>query len=177
MSIRRSFVGAVALAVALAVGPSGWAQDAPQLSVGVDRSEISTLLGEKFTFRSTITNPGSAPLSGLIAHLNVLSLREGTYVDPEDWSSDRTRYLEPIPPGGSLTTTWQMQAVNDGSFGVFVAVLPETGESVSPTTGPTIRLEVASRRTLNPSGMVPVALGIPAFLGILALAVRIARRG
>ena len=45
----------------------------------------------------------------------------GVYVDPEDWSSHRTRYLAPISAGGSVTLAWKMQAVNSGSFGVYVA--------------------------------------------------------
>lgn len=165
-----------ALAAGLVLAAPAQAQDA-EVSVDVDRSRITTGLGQKFTFRSTITNEGASPRSGLIAQLDVLSLEEGTYVDPEDWSSNRTRYLETIPAGGSITTSWQMQAVNDGEFGIFVAVLPESGEAVPPTTAPTIRLEVAARRTLNPSGMVPVALGTPLLLGLLSLAVRLARRG
>ena len=177
MSRRRLSLVATAVAAVLLSCPPAWAQGDQDASVSVDRSSITTGLGDKFSFRSTITNDGSVPLRGLIAHLNVLSLLDGTYVDPEDWSSNRTRYLEPIPPGGSVTTDWQLQAVNDGDFGVYVAVLPQSGEAVPPKTAPTIRLEVTARRTLNPSGMVPVALGIPALLGLLAVVVRLTRRG
>ncbi len=66
----------------------------------------------------------------------MLSLRDGVYVDPEDWSSRRTRYLATIPTGGSTTITWKMQAVNAGRFGVYVAVLSRTGASRPPTTSP-----------------------------------------
>lgn len=175
MSARYAAAGLV-VAIALAGGAFAWAAGEQAVIVDVDRAEITTSLGEKFSFRSTITNPGTEPVSGLIAHLNVLSLKDGTYVDPEDWSSNRTRYLPPIPAGGSTTSTWQMQAVNDGTFGVYVAALPETGAAIPPTTSPTIRLVVASRRSLNPSGMVPVALGVPLALGVLALGFRLARR-
>ena len=177
MILRRASVATALAAAALVSCPPGLAQGEAGVSASVDRSQITTGLGDKFEFRSTITNESSAPVSGLIAHLNILSLREGTYVDPEDWSSNRTRYLAPIPSGGSVTTTWQLQAVNDGDFGIYVAVLPESGEAVPPTTTPTIRLAVTARRTLNPSGMVPVALGIPTLLGLLALTVRFVRRG
>jgi len=176
MSLRRRWA-VVAAAAALLSPATALAAGGDDVSVSVDRATIQTGLGKKFVFRSTVRNEGSAPVSGLIAHLNILSLRAGTYVDPEDWSSNRTRYLGAIPPGGSVVTTWQLQAVNDGSFGVYVAVLPDSGVAVAPTTTPTIRLGVTSRRTLNPSGMVPVALGIPALLAVLALAVRIRRRG
>lgn len=168
----------LALLVALLVVPASYGADEPaEVSVTVNRARISTKLGGKFTFRSTVTNRGSTAASGLIAHLNVLSLKDGVYVDPEDWSSDRTRYLDPIPAGGSITTTWRMQAVNDGDFGIYVAVLPESGEARPPTTGPAIHLAVAERKTLNAGGIVPLALGIPALLGLLTIGLRVYRRG
>ena len=79
-----------ALAVAallLAVAPAARAG----VTVSVDRTVVATKLGQKFVFHSRIENPGPKPASGLVAHLNVLSLRPGVYVDPEDWSTSRTR--------------------------------------------------------------------------------------
>ena len=175
---RAAGIGCALLVGALLVVPIGTASGGVDgVSVSVDRSRISTELGTKFTFRSTTTNAGSATARGLIAHLNVLSLRNGVYVDPEDWSSNRTRYLDAIPAGGSITTTWHLQAVNDGTFAVYVAVLPNSGIARPPTTAPTVHLEVAARKTLNAGGMLPLALGLPACLGLLALGVRIRRRG
>jgi hypothetical protein len=70
-----------------------------------------------------------------------------------------------------------MQAVNDGNFGIYVAVLPESGVARPPTTGPAIHLAVAARTTLNAGGIVPLVLGIPALLGLMTLGLRIYRRG
>jgi len=137
---------------------------------------VATSLGHKFLLRTTITNRGPGIASNLIAHLNVLSLRSGTYVDPEDWSSHRTRYLTPIPPGGSITLTWNMQAVNSGAFGVYVAVLPASGSPQPPAVGPIVRVSIAHRQTLDSGGILPLALGIPGALGLLTLALRIRRR-
>jgi len=161
------------LVSALLVAPA--ASAASDVSVTVDRHLISTKLGKRFVFRSTITNRGPEAAAGLIAHLNVLSLRSGTYVDPEDWSSNRTRYLATIPPGGSVETTWRMQAVNDGEFGVYVAALPSTGVARPPVTSPTVHVMVAERKTLNSGGILPLALGIPAGLGALAAGLRFGR--
>lgn len=166
----------VAVVVAMLLAPATAAQDG-NIAVTVTPERIATELGGKFAFTSTITNNGATDAQGLIAHLNVLSLRNGIYVDPEDWSTNRTRYLDPLPPGGSTTIRWGMQAVNDGDFGIYVAVLPESGAPIPPTTGPTIHLDVAERKTLNAGGIVPLVLGIPAALGLLALGVRIRRRG
>jgi hypothetical protein len=161
-------------ALVLAAGASAGVR---QVTVAVDRESISASLGHKFRFGTTITNHGSTPARNLIAHLNVLSLRDGTYVDPEDWSSHRTRYLAPIPAGGSVTLTWNMQAVNHGSFGIYVAVLPASGAPQPPAVGPTVHVSIAHRQTLNSGGVLPLALGIPAALGLLTVAVRFTHRG
>lgn len=167
----------VAAVVGLLLAPTATAAGTENVAVTVAPERIATKLGGKFAFTSTITNNGATDAQGLIAHLNVLSLRDGIYVDPEDWSANRTRYLDPIAPGQSATITWRMQAVNDGDFGIYVAVLPESGAPVPPVTGPTIHLDVAERKTLNAGGIVPLVLGIPAALGLVALGVRIRRRG
>ena len=164
-----AFVAALVLAAAPASASS------TRLVVSLDRTQVATRLGHTFAFHSTIANHGSAPAAGLIAHLNVLSLRNGVYVDPEDWSSHRTRYLAPIPAGGSTTLTWRIKAVNAGSIGVYVAVLPGSGAPVPPTTGATLRIAIADRRTLNSGGIVPLALAVPALLGLVVLLARLRR--
>jgi hypothetical protein len=146
------------------------------LSGSNDRAAIATKLGHKFVFHSTIRNNGTASAGGLVAHLNVVDLSGHTYVDPEDWSSHRTRYLAPIPAGASTTVSWPMNAVNSGTIGVYVAVLPRSGAPVPPTTGPTLRVRIQDRKTLNSGGILPLALGLPALLGLTALGVRF-RRG
>jgi hypothetical protein len=168
--MRRALV---AVALLLVTAPA--ADAAGELSVSVDRAVVSTRLGQTFEFRSTIANRGTAAASGLIAHLNVLSLRSGAYVDPEDWSSRRTRYLAPIPAGGSTTLTWRLNAVNAGRLGVYIAVLPQSGAPRPPATGPTIRVEIADRKTLDSGGILPLALGIPALLALATLGLRLRR--
>ena len=84
----------VALAGALAcAGPSGAAGD--DVSISVARTHIETSLGRKLGFQTTVVNDGSAQTAPLVAHMTVFSLRAGTYVDPEDWSSQRT-YAERV---------------------------------------------------------------------------------
>jgi hypothetical protein len=173
MKLAAVVVAAVAFVAAVA---SPAAASSPPISVRIDRASISTKLGHTFSFRSTITNADSAPLSGVIAHLNVLSYDPGTYVDPEDWSSHRTIYLPTLSAHAARTITWRMQAVNDGSFAVYVAAVPPVGAAGAPVTGPAIRVDVAKRTTLNAQGIVPLALGIPGALGLLSLGLRVRRR-
>lgn len=177
--MKRSRLAGAGAALALLLLPAtpSAASAADSLNVSVDRTAIRTKLGHTFLFRSTIANRGPAPTAELIAHLNVLSLRSDVYVDPEDWSTHRTRYLPSIPAGGSTSFTWRLTAVNAGKLAVYVAVLPRSGVAVAPNTGPTIRVTITDRRTLDSGGILPVALGIPALLGLLTLALRVTRRG
>ena len=172
---RRLVVSASALVFGLALaGPA--ASSSNQIAVSVDRTAISTSLGHKFSIRSRIANTGGSAATALVAHLNVLSLRPDIYLDPEDWSSHRTRYLHAIPAGGSVTITWRMQAVNAGSIAVFIAVLPQSGDPRPPATGPTVHVSIARRKTLNSGGILPLALGIPALLATLSMGLRMRRR-
>jgi hypothetical protein len=166
--------GVVALVGALAVAGVASAQSAP--SVTVDRGQVSAGLGETFSFRTTITNPSSTATEPLIAHLNILSLSAGLYVDPEDWSSERTQYIGPIPSGGSRTITWKVKAVNGGGLAAYVAVLPEARPRRPPTTSPTVQITVAERKTLNSGGILPLVVGVPALIGLLAGGLGLARR-
>jgi hypothetical protein len=169
----RLAVCVVLLAASFAAPIAGAA--VPALSVEVDRTSVETRLGQDFSFRSTITNRGSSPTTGLVAHLNVLSLRPGLYVDPEDWSENRTRYLRPLAPGASTTIPWTVTAVNAGSLGVYVAVFPSSGEG-QPVTGPTLRASIAERKTIDSGDIVPVAVGVPVLLSALAVGIRLRRR-
>jgi len=145
------------------------------VSVTVDRVGVATGLGKRFAFRSTVVNAGPGEARGLLAHLNVASLLPGVYVDPEDWSA-RTRYLDPIPAGGTATVRWSLQAVNAGAFAVYVAVLPADAAGRPPTVGRAVRVTVAERRTLDAGGILPLALGMPIVLGLAAGGMALRRR-
>jgi hypothetical protein len=159
----------LALAIGLLVVPAAGAT-----TVELDRTQVATHIGGHFTFATTIRNEGDQPLSGLVAHLNVLSSDPGTYVDPEDWSSHRTRYLSPLAPHESRKVSWTVTAVNSGSITIYVAVLPRHGAG-TVATSPPLRVDIAKRRTLNSGGVLPLVLGIPGLLGLAALGAR-ARR-
>jgi hypothetical protein len=148
----------------------------PDVSVSVSRPQIATQLGHKVRFETTVENHASTSTGPLIAHLNVLSLRSGVEIDPEDWSTHRTRYLGAIPAGGSRAITWPVHAINTGKIALYVAVLPQVRPAQPPTTGPTVQLVVAKRETLNAGGILPLALGIPALLAFLAGGMHYARR-
>jgi hypothetical protein len=149
------------------------------VELSLDRARVSMRLGNSVTFSSTIVNSGRTRASGLVAHLNIVSLTRGVYVDPEDWSEQRTRYLPPLDAGGSATIRWKVKAVNRGRFAVYVVVFGDEGPRAALGGGavsPALDVRVAERRTLNSGGVVPLALGVPALVALLGLAVRLRRR-
>ena len=173
---RRAFRVVLAAMTAVLVLAGAAAARAGGISVRTDPSRVTAGLGERFSFKTTITNDDAITSPSLIAHLNILSLRDGIYVDPEDWSSDRTRYLGTLPPGAPRTITWSIHAVNTGSLAAYVTVLPQDDTGAPPATGTAVRFEVSERDTLNAGGILPLALGVPAALALLAGAAHLIRR-
>jgi hypothetical protein len=174
VSPRLVMASLVAASVALAAsGPAAGAfQD---VTVRVAPSHIRTELGRNVLVHATFTNNAPTASGALVAHLNVLSLRRGVEVDPEDWSTHRTRYLGSISAGASQTISWKVHAINTGRIALYVAVVPQSGPSRQPVTGRTVQLDVAGRRTLNSGGILPLALGIPALLGLMTAGIRLKR--
>jgi hypothetical protein len=150
-----------------------------QVSVSWDREQVATRVGDHFTVRSRISNPTTTSTGQLLAHLNVASLTSDVYVDPEDWSSARTQTLEPMAAGSSHTLSWPIQAVNAGSFDVYVVLLPDGPGSAGKGplwVSPPVHVEVAGRQTLSAGGALPVVLGVPILIGLAASATRLRAR-
>ncbi len=167
---RLAWVGTL---LTLLVGAAGPALGVVRVTAAP--TALATRLGQTVRFSTTIANDGRRAEGPLVAHLNILSLRPGVYVDPEDWSSARTRYLPPVAPGDAQTLTWEVKAVNSGTFSAYVAaVRPDTARP--PIASPAVTISVASRRTLNSGGILPLAIGIPLLLGTGAGVLRLRRR-
>lgn len=165
---------ALALAAGGLVAPApGLAAAAPDVSVQLDRATVAVQAGDRFRFRCTVRNDGDQPATGLLAHLNIASPDPQLYVDPEDWSAERTQYLRALPPGESVQLVWEVQAVGAGEFVLFVsAAEPRSREAV--TGSPILQLRVTQERTLNAGNVLPVAALVPA--GVLVLWAAVARR-
>ncbi|HSD02412.1 MAG TPA: hypothetical protein VLB81_08590 [Gaiellales bacterium] len=168
--MRRPVAAVLALVVLGAWAPGAGAA-AP--SITLDRGSVAVRLGRSFSFTSTLA-AGPGATGPLVAHLNVVSLDPSTYVDPEDWSTHRTRYLRPIAAGGSRAIRWSVKAVSAGPMAIYVTAVP-AGGSGPIAVGPPLRVQVADRKTLNSGGVVPLALSVPAALVVLAVVAR--RRG
>ena len=170
--------GAVTRAPASAQEAGGRAA-ASEVLISVSASDVSAFAGDTFTFTSEITNTGSEPTPPLIAHLNIASLGQAVYVDPEDWSPQRTVSVAPIGPGSSATQSWTVNPILKGDVAVYVVVLPDSPSLA--TTGPliaspAIHVHVEQQRTLNPGGVLPIVLAVPGVIAVAFAALRVARR-
>jgi len=179
--VRRPFI-LIVLTMVLAGGSSMAAADEtppPRVTMTWDRAQVTTRVGDHFTVRSRIFNPATASTGALLAHLNVASLTSDVYVDPEDWSSARTQAVDPLAAGSSHTLTWPIQAVNSGTFDVYVVLLPDGPGSAGKGplwVSPPVHVEVAGRKTLSAGGALPVVLGVPILIGLAVGAARLRAR-
>jgi hypothetical protein len=154
--------------------------DTLTVQVVADPPVISTLLGGRFKITTEVKNTGSTATGEILAHLNVASIEGSVYVDPEDWSSNRSQQLS-LKPGESRKLTWEIQAVNAGLFAAYVVVVP-FGDTVNGNedlrTSPLVRVDVAQRTTLTAGGALPVVLAVPLLVGLAAATalVRVRRR-
>jgi hypothetical protein len=177
----------VALLMALVVGLLTWLPAAAlaaaplSLKVGAEPAHVETVLGGRFMITTEITNTGAAPSGEILAHLNVASIEGSVYVDPEDWSPNRSQQLS-LQPGESRKLSWEIQAVNAGHFAAYVVVAP-FGSKVAGNEplmiSPLVDVAVASKSTLTAGGALPVVVIVPLLLGLAAAGVfyRVRRRG
>lgn len=176
----RALIMIVLLAGVLAGGPAPALADPLDVTVAADPPVVSTVLGGRFTITTEVKNSGTAPSGEILAHLNVASIEGSVYVDPEDWSSERSQQLS-LKPGESRKLSWEIQAVNSGLFAAYVVVVP-FGNTVNGnadlTTSPLVRVDVAQRTTLTARGALPVVLAVPMLIGLAAATtlVRVRRR-
>ena len=159
-------LGSSAAAMSSGAGP---------VSIQLDKTQAALGLGQTLKFTTKVGNPGEEDISGAIAHLNILAVDPGVYVDPEDWSGERTQYLDPLGGGESDPLEWELQAVNSGRFMVYVVITFDqpAGEVVASKA---LRLDVAPERTLEAGGLVPIAAGVPGAVVLLMVLVMIRRR-
>jgi hypothetical protein len=165
--------------IGLLVGVLTWlpapavAAEPLSVKVIVEPVHLETVLGGRFMITTEITNTGAAPSGEILAHLNVASIEGSVYVDPEDWSPNRSQQLS-LEPGERQKLSWEIQAVNAGHFAAYVVVVP-FGSNVAGNEAlmisPLVDVDVASRSTLSAGGALPVVVMVPLLLGLAAAGV------
>jgi ABC-type transport system involved in cytochrome c biogenesis permease component len=150
-----------------------------QIAIDTDYKVVKT--GDKVEFATTVTNNGTEESPPLIVAMNIINLdRQGDVVDPEDWSPQRTQYLENLAPGESASLPWIINTILDGNYMIYMVVIPEPSgaEATSlPAASPGIHLTVTPFTRLNPGGVLPFAIGGPILLGLcIYIVYRLRRR-
>lgn len=151
------------------------------LQISIDKSSAIAKNGDKVEFHTVVSNNGTVTSSSLIVAMNIINLNAtGDVVDPEDWSPERTQYIESIAPGQSAAQTWILNTILEGDYMVYVVLIPapDSQDSTSqPIASPGIHLIVNPFTRLNPGGILPFAIGIPiALILVLVVLLRIRRR-
>jgi hypothetical protein len=176
--MRRLGALLLTLAAALSVAPVGLeSSDAveirrsaavrasPDVTVELDEHALTVGPGAKVRFESTIANGSGRSLSGLVAHLSILSSDSGVYVDPEDWSPRRTQYIDALPAGGETTLTWEVRAVTAGPMVLYVGVSRPDTDAVA--TSARLAMTVSGQRKVQATNALPLIVGVPALVVVL----------
>jgi ABC-2 type transport system permease protein len=144
-----------------AVEPSG-------LQISVDRAAASLKAGDPLLFDTTVANRGGSTSPALIVAMNIINLdSEGDVVDPEDWSPERTQYIQQLNAGQQAKLSWRVNAILAGDYMVYMVLIPEPGSaqaSSQPVTSSGIHLNVAEFTELNPGGILPIVVVVPVVL-------------
>jgi uncharacterized membrane protein len=179
--MRKLLLIGVLVGVLAALPAPALAAEPLSVKVGADPAQVSTVLGDRFKITTEITNTGAQPSGEILAHLNVASIEGSVYVDPEDWSSNRSQQIS-LQPGESQKLSWEIQAVNAGHFAAYVVVVPYGSKVAGDedlVISPLVNVDVASRSTLTAGGALPVVVMVPLLLGLATAGIffRARRRG
>jgi len=149
-----------------------------QIAIDMDYTVVKT--GDKVEFNTLVTNNGAEASPPLIVAMNVINLNaKGDVVDPEDWSPQRTQYIESLGPGESTNLSWIINTILDGDYMVYMVLIPapESTETTSqPIASSGIHLTVTPFTRLNPGGVLPYVIGGPALLLVIIYLVYRRRR-
>jgi ABC-2 type transport system permease protein len=126
-------------------------------------------------FDTVVSNNGTEPTAPIIVAMNIINLdKEGDVVDPEDWSPQRTQYIEQLAPGEAVSLPWRVNAILDGDYIVYMVAMPQPAgaESTSQAVASKgIHLIVTAYTRLNPGGVLPYALAGPIILSLALMVV------
>ncbi len=163
------WVGAANGATAPAVG------DPPTIEIAIDMDAVVVKTGDEIEFTTTVTNVADVASPELTVAMNIINLGKSDPVDPEDWSPERTQTVDPLDPGESAEQSWTVEAILDGNYMVYMTAIVKPGapaETTLPVTSPGIHLTVQAFQNANPAGVLPVALGMPLGLIVVAFLLR-----
>lgn len=163
---------AVAAAVFLPVAAT--AQIDTGVTVAVDPASDEVVLGDSFEISVAVANTADAPTPPLAIHIDITDPASDGSVDPEDWTSTLTKSLGAVDPGTARTLTWTLQPISAGRYSIYAVALSSGGDDGALSNIATVTVD--DQRSLDPGGILPVAIAMPSVIGGLLL-FRLRRRG
>lgn len=137
-----------------------------QMSISLDSKTVKT--GDTISFDTVLTNSGAQQTPPVIVAMNIINLsKTGDVVDPEDWSPERTQYIDSLPSNESTTLSWTVNAILDGNFMVYLVAIAQPQNAEGPSqivASPGLHMTVTKFTSLNPSGVLPYVVGVPIVL-------------
>lgn len=150
------------------------------LQISIDKAYTTVKTGDAIKFNTLVSNNGTAESPSLVVAMNIINLNaQGDVVDPEDWSPQRTQYIERLAVGQSADLSWRINTIVDGNYMVYMVLIP-TPDSKEGTSQPVasqgIHLTVTPFTKLNPRGVLPYVFGGPLVLLVITFLVYRLRR-
>ena len=148
-----------------AVGSHAAAQSLDEVLVEVTPVTADVALGATIDLTVTVTNTSAEARNDLIAHIDITSPERDGSVDPEDWTATLSQFVGPLEAGASATIGWSIQPISPGTFLVYAVALAPDAPDVAGSNVLTVSVE--DQRSLNPQGVLPVVIIVPAAVGAL----------
>ncbi|MHB8634367.1 MAG: hypothetical protein ACYDBQ_10475 [Thermoplasmatota archaeon] len=152
----------------------------PLFSV-VDRSTLDGVTGGNVTFSTRLENHYLASPE-LTMYVSIVDAQTGVPIDLRNWVAAngsleaRAQQIPSLAENATSSQSWTLNTPISGNFLVYVITLDRHPDPVracvQPFSTPPLHLHVALKTNLDPGGILPVALGVPAALGVWMAAIR-----
>ncbi len=160
------------LLLTAAVLPFGKAQqNKPSIILKIDSSKsISGTMGDYATVKGVIQNTGTETIKGINTYISIVDVVNKVPIDLEDWSAQKSIYLDILKPSESIPLDWRVHFITPGKYSLsIIAITPDTDQAF---TSPITHFDIQPKVVLNPNNSLFVAIGMPLAILILLLSIR-----
>lgn len=147
---------------------------ATETEVRLKKPEKKLTMGDVVAFKGEVVNVGKKNLRNAVVYLSLAFLKKGEEhpVDLEDWSAGRAVRIANLPPSGISMQDWKLRLIQSGDFCVFLTVI--NPNNPTPTVSPLVKFHILPKVTVSSARILPVAIGMPALVGILLIMIAFA---
>jgi uncharacterized membrane protein len=131
----------------------------------VEPTSVDVVLGQDLDLTISVTNVGSDPTPPLLVHIDITDPEKASSVDPEDWTATLSKPIGALESGATRTVDWRIQPISGGTFALYAVALSPGVDAVAASN--VVTVDVADQRSLDPNGILPVAIAAPAVVGAL----------